>query len=200
MDALIVMDLQHDMCDGGPFANINSLNIIPIINSLRDNYKYIFYVKKMLPISHCSLKRNGGHHPTHCIVNTHGCNLHNDLIVDKNDMIINICTQHNYNSNSAFFDDEETQTTTKLKYLLNVNNIKNLYFCGNNFETSIFSTIIDAFNYKFNCYIILDAIGYINKDECDKKMQFLNNLCIGHIYSRCSYGKISENTSKQNNC
>ena len=43
-------------------------------------------------------------------------------------------------------------------------------------DTCIFSTVFDALNYKFNCNIIVNAIGYINKDAFNDKIKFLETL------------------------
>lgn len=174
--ALIVIDMQYDICDGGPMANVNSLNIIPIINSIRDNYDFVIFIKKSPPDNSIIFKQNGGIYPRHCVINTHGNDLHNDLIIKQTDLIVNRCTRYNYNSNSGFYDDETTNKQTKLKYFLQVNGIKNLYFCGNNMDTCIFSTVFDALNYKFNCNIIVNVIGYVNKEICDDKIKFLGTL------------------------
>ena len=179
--ALIITDLQYDICDGGPFANTNSLNIIPIINSIRDNYDFVIFIKKSPPLNSIIFKQNGGIYSRHCVIGTHGNELHNDLIIKKSDLIVNRCTQYNYNSDSGFYDDETTEKQTKLKYFLQVNSIKNLYFCGNNMDTCIFSTIFDALNYKFNCSIIMNTIGYINKETYDEKINFLKSLDINFI-------------------
>ena len=38
--ALIIMDMQNDFCDGGSIPNIKSLEIIPQINKLKDEFKF----------------------------------------------------------------------------------------------------------------------------------------------------------------
>lgn len=179
--ALIIIDMQHDICDGGPMANNNSLNIIPKINSFRDDYNLIIFVRKSHSINHASFKRNGGKYPKHCIVGTYGHELNQDLIIKNSDTIISRCTKQDYTSNSAFYDDEDTQKQTNLKYLLKINQIKNIYFCGNNMDSCIFSTILDALNYNFNCYVIKDAVGYIDKEKYEECIKFLMNMNVHFV-------------------
>lgn len=173
--ALIVTDIQYDICDGGPLANVNSLSIIPKINSIHDNYDLIIFTKKTYNKDHILFKKQ---YPEHCVVNTPGANLHSELIVYDTDIIINRCTPLNSNSNSAFWDDENVCKETKLHYFLKVHNIKDLYFCGNNMDTCIFSTIMDAINYGYQCFVLKDMIGYCDKEKCDDKIKFLDTMGI----------------------
>jgi nicotinamidase/pyrazinamidase len=174
--ALIIIDLQYDFCDGGPMANANSLIIIPKINSIRDDYNLVIFIKKTHSHDNSSFKGFGGSIPLHCIVNTYGSQLHSDLIVNSFDVTINYC-----NSNSAFYDDQDKETLTQLKYILQVNKIEKLYFCGNNMETSIFSTVFDAINYGFRCFIISDMIGYIDSNKQQNRARFLSTMDVEFV-------------------
>jgi nicotinamidase-related amidase len=178
MSALIICDMQYDFCNGGPMANYNSLDIIPKINVIRDNYQLIIFIIKTYPKNHVIFTDC----QEHCIINSDGSKICKDIIFNKNiDIIIPICTKVNYLSNSGFFDDENLNMGTKLNYYLQLNNIKKLYFCGNSFETTIFSTIIDAMNHRYSCYILRHIIGYKDKVKHEKKKEFL--LSIGVLYA-----------------
>lgn len=180
--ALIVIDIQYDICEGGPMANTNSLVIIPKINSVHDDYELVIFVKKTYNKDHILFKNHrGGIYPEHCIKGSYGSELHNDLIITASDLIINRCTDPNANSSSAFWDDENVCKETKLKYFLKVREINDLYFCGNNMDTCIFSTIMDAVNYNFKCYVIKDMIAFYDKIKCDECIEFLQTLNVKFI-------------------
>ena len=180
--ALIITDMQYDMCDGGIMANINSLKIIPKINSIHDDFDLIIFINKLYPDNHASFKQFGGKQPKHCVENTFGAMLHNDIIIKKQtDIIINRCTLQKYDSNSGFYDAESIEKPTKLKYFLELNEINQLYFCGNNMDTCIFPTIMDAINFKFNCYVITDVIGYQNKEKYENCVKFLKGQNVEFI-------------------
>ena len=176
--ALIIIDMQYDICDGGIMANINSLRIISKINSIRDDFDLIIFINKVYPNNHASFSTLK---PPYCIINTFGSKLHNDLIMTPNDIIINICTLQKYESNSGFYDAEPIEKQTNLKYILEINNISNLYFCGNDMDTCIFGTIMDAINFKFTCFVINDAIGYRSKEKYDDCILFLKKLGVTFI-------------------
>ena len=174
--ALIITDMQYDMCDGGTMANINSLKIIPKINNVHDDYDLVIFITKSYPDNHASFKQFGGKHLKHCVENEFGSKMHNDLIVKPSDIIISRCTLQKFDSNSVFYDAESIEKQTKLKYFLELHKINQLYFCGNNMDIVIFSTIMDAINFKINCFVISDAIGYYNKGKCEESIEFLKKL------------------------
>jgi nicotinamidase/pyrazinamidase len=179
--ALIIVDMQYDFCDGGPMSNNNSLNIIPKINSIRDDYSFVIFLVKLCPSNHVSFKYYGGKYPKHCVENMSGSEIVNDIIKKPLDVVVTRCTLQQYDSKSGFYNAEIIEKPTNLKYILQVNSINKLYFCGNNMETTIFSTVMDALNYNFECYIIRDVVGYIDINEYNEKIKFLNNLNVEFI-------------------
>lgn len=180
-NALIIIDMQYDFCDGGPLAHYNSLEIIPIINRIRDQYDFTIFVGDKHPPNHSSFTSYGGLYPPHCIENTNGSKIHSDLIIRQNDLMIFKGTLQKYDSMSAFYDAEGISKYTKLKNFLNTNNIDNLFFCGNSMENTIFSTIIDAINLKLKCSIIQNAISYYDKKNTDKCTNYLLSLNVKFI-------------------
>jgi len=186
--ALIIVDMQYDCCDGGPMAHNNSLNIIPIINRIRDRYDIVIFIKKQYQFNHSSFKQFGGKNPKHCIENTYGAELHKDMIIKEEDIIICRGTLQKYDSNSAFYDADTIENDTRLKYILRINNIRELYFCGNGIDNCIFSSIIDAVNNRFKCTLITDALGYIDKEKAEKSLKYLEGLgiviCDSTVFSK----------------
>ncbi len=180
-NALIIIDMQYDLCNGGPMAFENSLNIIPVINRIRDDYDYVVFVKKLYPENHSSFRQFGGKNPKHCIQNTVGANIHNDIISKKDDYIISRGSLQKYDSNSAFYDAEDIKRETTLKMILRMNDISNLYFCGNGMDNIIFSTIMDAIKFRYKCHIIKDAITYDNKEKTEKYLSYLNGVNVDII-------------------
>ena len=61
MSALIIVDMQNDFCVGGSLGIAGSLDIIALINSLRDkNFDYIIRTRDWHPANHVSF---GVNHP-----------------------------------------------------------------------------------------------------------------------------------------
>lgn len=178
MSALIIMDMQYDYCDGGPLAHNKSLLIIPQINRIRNDYDMVIFIKKRLQSNHSIFKYYGGTLPVHCVDGTNGEKLHGDLIINPTDIIIHRCSLQKYDSNSAFYDAESINKLTRLKQILQSNHITKLYFCGNGMDNSIFSTIIDAINFKYKCYILQDIVASIDPNKSDECIAYLQPLGI----------------------
>ena len=58
--ALIIVDMQNDFCEGGSLAVGGSLDVIPIINKLRENQKFdiILRTRDHHPQDHVSFASN----------------------------------------------------------------------------------------------------------------------------------------------
>ena len=178
---LLIMDMQNDFCNGYPMSNTKSLKIIPIINKLRNEFKYIFLTRELHQKNHSSFKNYGGKYLAHCIEGTEGAEFHEHLDRNDNDMIITRGTLQKYDSGSAFYDADEIGKPTNLRDLLKLNGIKKIYFCGLNMDTSLFSTIMDAINFKYECHVYSDAIGYIDEEKYMEKIDYLTKLGINFI-------------------
>lgn len=173
---LIIMDMQNDFCNGGPFPHENSLDIIPKINKLKEEFSHVFLVRELHQANHSSFKEFGGKLHSHCVEGHNGSNFNVHLEISPNDIIISRGTLQKYDSSSAFYDAEDIQKETNLRYLLQVNNIHELYFCGIGMDKSIFSTILDAINFKYTCYVYKDCIGYSDTKISQKNIKYLEEL------------------------
>ncbi len=173
--ALIIVHMQNDYCDGGPLANINSLQIIPNINRLREKYNTVIFIKSFHPSNHSSFKKNGGKMPEHCIAGTKGAELNGDIIVEPDDIIVEVGTLQKYDTTSGFYDADEISKRSKLKTILQINGINELHFCGNSMDSFMFSTIMDAMGSQLKCSVILDSIGYDSWDKMGEKLAFMRS-------------------------
>lgn len=180
-NALIIMDMQYDLCNGGPLAFEGSLNIIPTINRIRDNYDHVIFIKKRYPENHSNFKQFGGKNPKHCIQDTDGEKIHNDIIFTPNDFVISRGSLQKYDSTSAFYDAEDIDRETRLLTILKMHDIRTLYFCGNDMENVIFSTIMDAIKFNYKCYIVKDAITYNDIEKVKKSIDYLDKLNVKTI-------------------
>src|SRR5438045_2922284 len=119
--SLIIVNMQYDFCDGGPISYNKSLEIIPLINRIRDEYDKVIFIIDNHPENHSSFKKYGGTYPIHCVENTYGWKIHNDLIIKQEDLIINKGSLQKYDSDSAFYEAESINKESKLKNFLIIN-------------------------------------------------------------------------------
>jgi len=159
--ALLILNLQNDYCDGGPMAIPGTLKIIPEINRIRKYFDIIIFIKDWYPDDHISFLDHNKY-LKHCIQNTKGAELNSGFIIKDSDYIVNKNTLIMYDSDSAFYDAKLIEKKSKLDNILKINKIKQIYLCGGNIETTIFSTALDAIYLNYECYIITDlAVGKI---------------------------------------
>ncbi len=170
--ALIVVDMQNDFLPGGKLEVPNSDTIIPIIN------EYIkIFEKKGLPVvftrdwhpeNHISFKENGGIWPKHCVQNTEGAQIHKDIYIPNNSIIINKAFQSDMEAYSGF---QNTDLDQKLKEM----NVKNLFVCGVATDYCVLNTVLDALKLNYKVYLLIDAIKGVDvnpndSEEAIKKM------------------------------
>lgn len=180
MKALIVINLQNDYCIGNNKC-INSLNIIPKFNKIRNNFNKIIFVNNEFSKYHTIFTTNK--EPLHCIKKTFGSEIPNSIIVKKTDDIIIKGNLINYYTYSAFYHILSSKVTrdTLLEEILKDNGITDLYICGNNFETVLFSTAISAWKLNYNVIIYEDIIGYKSEEGKEKGIKYLKKIDIKFI-------------------
>lgn len=174
MSALLILNLQNDLCESNKYIGGDVINIIPKINKLRNNFNNIFFVRN------CYSKFNN-FNKTYCLKSTYGCQINHNIILDHGDMYIDIGTMELYDSSSAFYIAQEIKKKSELKRMLKSKKIKNLYICGLSINGSIFNTCIDAYQ-KYNVKIVEDVCMYdIDDNKIKKSNEYLKNLGIEYI-------------------
>ena len=182
--ALFIVDMQNDFCTGTPekgWADGNlavgaSLDIIPIINELRENKKFDYVVtsRDWHPPDHCSFATNNGKTaftqqiieetgreqvmwPDHCVRDTFGAEFHPDMVINHDtDIQVLKGTFRLVETYSGFGSielGEDTGMVERFKKL----GVRHVYCVGLAFDYCVGSTAIDAVKYGFNTYIIKDA-------------------------------------------
>ena len=175
--ALIIYEMQNDLCNGGSLAFEGALEIIPTINRIRDKFSKCFFINNTFPKNHALFTNNNNNNSNkieaHCLNDSIGSEIVKGLVHQSYDYIIKKNYLQSYHSTSGFFVGEnmDTKDPTELKRLLDKNCIKHLYFCGNGADEGIMSTIIDALKFGHKCYIIQNAITFKNKEENEKNLK-----------------------------
>src|SRR5260370_154144 len=98
-EALIVIDMQNDFCDGGALAVPGANAIVPVVNRLIGRHEHVVLTQDWHPPGHASFASawSGGEAfstvqfpygpqtlwPDHCVQGTSGAALHSQLEVDN---------------------------------------------------------------------------------------------------------------------
>jgi nicotinamidase/pyrazinamidase len=163
--ALIAINLQNDYFYGGVMEVPNAVSLIPKLNKIKDKFSICIFVKDRHSINHKSFRHCGGKYNPHCIKETFGEKLNNDIEINDNDQIIHINKITMHPSNSAFYNTK-TSTVKKLSRLSTI-------VCGLYFSKSVYSTIIDAHSMDYEIYVIKDMC--LDIDDCTININYLKN-------------------------
>ncbi len=163
-DALIVVDVQNDMCPGGSAAVedgdavASKLSDIALLFGTRS--ARVFATQEWHPTTHSSFYENGGMWPAHCVRGTEGAGFHSNLKLPVGTVIIRKGEDPAKPAYSGFED-------TKLDSHLQRVNIKRLFVGGLSTEYSVQHTVVEALRKGYATMLITDAISAVNANPDD---------------------------------
>jgi nicotinamidase/pyrazinamidase len=185
-NALIVVDVQNDFCDGGALEVKKGNEVIPVINKLIKTqiFDFIIATQDWHPRDHKSfasnhknkniydvIKLNGIEQvlwPDHCIQRTKGARFHNDLDLGKKYYVFKKGKNPNIDSYSGFYDNDH-KTSTGLNEFLTKNKIIEVYITGLATDYCVKFTALDSVKEGYKTYIIKEAIRGVNINKDDSK-------------------------------
>jgi nicotinamidase/pyrazinamidase len=190
--ALAIIDVQNDFCAGGALAVKDADLVIGPINKLRFMYYEIlptFISQDYHPANHMSfntthkvavntkqklcLQMDDGSFidveqdmwPVHCVQNTPGSKIHQDLIVTKTDKIIKKGTKSNVESYSAFGDQFGGKyEKTDLDNWLKSQNVTDIILTGIATDYCVYNTALDARRNGYNVHLIMSCTRGVAED------------------------------------
>jgi nicotinamidase/pyrazinamidase len=138
--ALLVIDVQNDIMEGGALGIPNATHILPVVNDLvaSDQYGLIVATQDMHPEDHVSF----GIWPVHCVRHTPGAELHPGLLRDRIHVLWRKGTDKTVDSYGAFFDNEGR--TTNLADLLTAKGITAVDIVGLATDYCVGNTALQA--------------------------------------------------------
>ena len=163
--ALIVVDVQNDFCEGGALAVPKANEIIPYVNLLMEDSTYdeIILTQDWHPANHKSFASNNGKKvgesielngysqfmwPDHCVQGSFGAEFHKDLNRDKVTHIIQKGTNPDFDSYSAFQDNNQVMKTG-LDDFLKYHDIQLVEIVGLALDYCVKFTCLDAANLDY---------------------------------------------------
>ncbi len=196
--ALLVVDIQNDFCPGGALAVPEGDAVILIINRISDRFEKVVATQDWHPKDHMSFAVQHGLKeydvitlkgieqvlwPVHCVPGTGGSEFHKDLDTRPVDLIIRKGTNPEIDSYSTFLENDK-KTATGLHYYLRGLEIDTVYLTGLATDYCVYFSAIDARNYGFNVYVIIDATRGIDvpKGSIEKALKHMKERGV-HIIS-----------------
>lgn len=178
-DALIVVDMQNDFCEGGVFDLQGGTSIVAPINAAAKRFKTVVMTQDWHPKGHSSFasshpgKDNYSYiempygtqplWPDHCIQGSWGAEFHPDLDTTAAQIVIRKGFRPELDSYSAFTENDRT-TTTGLAAALREKGIKQLYFCGIATDFCVAWSAYDAVQLGFETILLENLSKAIDLD------------------------------------
>ncbi|WP_417860633.1 bifunctional nicotinamidase/pyrazinamidase [Winogradskyella sediminis] len=183
MKTLLIIDVQNDFMPSGSLPVPHGDQIVPLINSIQNNFDLVLATQDWHPKDHISFasNHNGKSNfevlelhgqsqtlwPDHCVNGTVGANFHPDLNTENFEAIFRKGTDKTIDSYSAFYDNGHLKSTGLTGYLKE-KGVTELFLCGLAADICVYFSIIDAFNEGFDCTFIEDASKALDNDGFEK--------------------------------
>jgi len=184
-EALIVVDVQNDFCEGGALAVPGGNAIVPLVNRLIAQHDHVVLTQDWHPAGHASFaaSHEGAEPfstrpfpygpqtlwPAHCVQGTRGAEFHADLDSTRAEMIVRKGFHRGIDSYSAFCENDR-MTRTGLDGYLKARGITRVVLCGLALDFCVGWSALDARQAGFDVTVAVDATAAIDLDGSRKKM------------------------------
>lgn len=153
-DALLVVDVQRDFCRGGASPVPGADDVVPVLNewirSARAAGIPVVAARDWHPADHCSFVEQGGDWPAHCVRDTSGADLHPELDLPQDSIVVSKGTMSDRDTFSAFDD-------TGLADTLHARGVERVWIGGLVQEVGVRASVIDACEAGFDTHLIAGA-------------------------------------------
>jgi nicotinamidase/pyrazinamidase len=137
MEGLIVVDVQNDFCAGGALEVRDGDAVIEPINRLAKDVSFVVATRDWHPPDHRSFAEQGGPWPVHCVRDTFGAQLHENLDRSAVNAIVDAGRTPEAEGYSGFED-------TDLEQLLRDHDIDTVHVAGLALDYCVKATALDA--------------------------------------------------------
>jgi nicotinamidase/pyrazinamidase len=178
-DALIVVDMQNDFCEGGVFDLQGGTSIVEPINQAAKRFKNVVMTQDWHPKGHSSFASSHEGKvdfsyiempygtqplwPDHCVQGTWGADFHPDLDTTAAQIVVRKGFRPELDSYSAFTENDRT-TTTGLAAALREKGVNRLFFCGIATDFCVAWSAYDAVTLGFETILFEDLSKAIDLD------------------------------------
>ncbi|MEL6766768.1 MAG: bifunctional nicotinamidase/pyrazinamidase [Pseudomonadota bacterium] len=178
-DALIIVDMQNDFCEGGALAVSGGSALVPAINALAPCFGTVVMTQDWHPAGHASFaSQHPGRAPfeqivmpygpqtlwpDHCVQGTPGAAFHPDLDIPAARMILRKGYRSEVDSYSAFFENDHT-TRTGLAEALRAWDVTRCVFVGIATDFCVGWSALDARREGFEAAVLLPLTAAIDLD------------------------------------
>ncbi len=170
-DALLLVDVQKDFCEGGKLAVPEGDQIVPVLNRYIEEFKAahlpVFATRDWHPEQTVHFNTGGGVWPPHCIQGTAGAEFKPDLALFEDVVIISAGTRPDEQGFSGF--EGKDGAGKPLLDLLHGQGVERLFVGGLATDYCVRSTVLDALRLGFRVVLIKDAIRGVDLKSGDSQ-------------------------------
>lgn len=185
--ALILVDVQNDFVPGGALPVPNGADVVAVANKAMRHFDLVVATQDWHPADHRSFasQHKGGKvgdmvdlcglqqmlWPDHCVQNTKGAELVQDLEIKKIDKVFHKGIDRNVDSYSGFFDNGH-RNATGLDAYLKEQGVDEVTIMGLATDYCVKFTALDAIRQGFKASLIIEGVRgvEINKGDCAKSI------------------------------
>ncbi|TFH86282.1 isochorismatase family protein [Billgrantia azerbaijanica] len=150
-DALLVVDMQNDFCEGGALAVTGGTALVPGINAeiqaAREAGALVLASRDWHPVDHVSFQHRGGPWPVHCVQDTPGAAFHPGLALPDETIRVSKATAFDADAYSAF-------DGTGLGGYLRDRGVTRVVVCGLAMDVCVQATARDARQEGFDVVLL----------------------------------------------
>lgn len=178
-DALVVVDVQNDFCEGGAFDLLGGGAIVAPINALAQKFQTVVMTQDFHPAGHSSFasSHEGAEAftqidmpygpqtlwPDHCIQGTPGAAFHPALETTAAHLILRKGYQPDLDSYSAFVENDR-KTKTGLDGYLRSRGVRRVFVCGIATDFCVAWSAVDAVEHGFETVLFRNLSVEIDLD------------------------------------
>jgi len=182
MEALVLVDIQNDFCEGGALRVPDGDAVVPVANALLARFSLVVATQDTHPPGHLSFAANHPGKspyelidldglpqvlwPPHCVRGTRGAEFHPQLDVARITRAFEKGTDPRIDSYSGFFDNGHRKATGLGDYL-KAHGVTDLVVLGLATDYCVKWTALDARNLGFGVRLVEDGCRGVGLDAGD---------------------------------
>ena len=163
-DALIVIDIQNDFCEGGTVPVEGALALVKSLTTLSRRVQSVggrvIATQDWHTEKHLSFVENGGKWPLHCVQGTEGANFHPNLKLPVGSIVIRKGADPKIDAQSAFAESTFEETMRR-------KSVERLFICGVPAELTVLKTALDARSLGCETLVVEDGIAALTRDAAE---------------------------------
>jgi nicotinamidase/pyrazinamidase len=171
-DALIIVDVQSDFCQGGSLAVPDGDSVIPVINRIVPMFGRWIYTRDWHPADHISFAANpelhDGSWPPHAIQGTPGAEWCTGLEMPMNAILVSKGDDPQKEAYSGFQVDR-----LNLADFLQRRWVERIFIVGLATDYCVRQTALDARAAGFTVYLVEDAVKGVSPDTTARALEEL---------------------------